>query len=633
MLRKKYDPGALLKWRQRNANKLFAIYAVVLFAIYVLILARAWRAGEFVLQGTSGLLVAVASYFLAIFIILLGFSTPRFAYVSLDRITQVGLILALSPADAALINGLASFTYPIIAQRRQYGLGMALVRSLHNSAMFAIMIYCSGLAYQWAGGVIPITHLDVQAVLAFAVLVFCTQFINSLFLHIRALVMAVTRQFGIDWYSHGIEVPVAIVGLLTALIYNGLSLPVFALFLVMLVTVIFVAKFLNEVTVALKRRIKQVVTVNRIAKEISSSVQLEHLVQVVYSEVQQSLEASEFYFGVRNAGNGRLEFQDIRRTVPGSQQPGIGAQQVMNYCMEHQLPLHIVSLLDSQSTYSDLLDQSQRAGGSLICLPIIYNHEVLGIIYVASATELLLSHDHYELMQAISRQVSTAIKNINLIAYLEEQKETLEQKVYARVAEIEHQKLALTAMNATLEQANLRQEELLTSLRTASAELERQNREDALTGLYNRRHMDEFLAREFERAHRRNSPMTVAMIDVDHFKLVNDRFSHLIGDATLQALGVIIPDAVRALDLVARYGGEEILLCMPDTVLADGAAVCERAREAIEAYDWGSVAPGLKITASFGIAQITDAGVAALLAACDEKLYEAKRTGRNRVCA
>ena len=74
--------------------------------------------------------------------------------------------------------------------------------------------------------------------------------------------------------------------------------------------------------------------------------------------------------------------------------------------------------------------------------------------------------------------MSTAIKNINLIAHLEEQKEMLEQKVYARVAEIEHQKLALTAMNSTLEQANLRQEELLVSLRTASAELERQNRED-----------------------------------------------------------------------------------------------------------------------------------------------------------
>jgi diguanylate cyclase (GGDEF)-like protein len=611
--------SSLLQWRRQHANKLFAVYSVVLFGCAAILLGRAWMAGEFVLAGSGGLIVAACSYLLAIFIILLGFSTPRFAYVSLDRITQVGLIVALGPADAALINALASFTYPLIALRRQFGLGMALVRSLHNCAMFAFTIYWAGLAYKWSGGAVPLVELDLQALVAFAVLILCMQSLNSVFLHLRAVVMAVPRRLEPDWFSHAVEIPVAIVGILTALIYSGMSLAVFALFMLMLISVIIIAKFLNKVTIALKRRIKQVITVNRIAKAISSSVQLEHLIQVVYSEVRQSLDPSEFYFGVRNGHNGALEFQDGRV-------PGPGARKLMTYCTEHQLPLHIASLRDRGSSVHHLLDPAQRLGGSLICVPIIYNHEVLGVIYVASETEQLINHDHYKLMQAISRQVSTAIKNIKLISHLEERKETLEQKVSERVAEIEQQKLAL-------EQANLRQEELLDSLRAASAELERQNREDALTGLYNRRHMDEFLARECERADRRNSPMTVAMIDVDHFKLVNDKFSHQVGDATLKALGVILPHAVRALDLVARYGGEEILLCMPDTVLEDGVVVCERARAAIEAYDWESIARGLKVTASFGVAQSTENGVAALLAACDEKLYQAKRSGRNKVCA
>ena len=624
--------SVLLQWRRRHANKLFALYGVLLFALCAYILGRAWLAGELVLHGVSGLATAVFFYVLAIFIILLGFSTPRFAYVSLDRITQAGLILALGPLDAALINGVASFTYPLVAQRRQFGFGMALVRSMHNSSMFALMIYWSGLAYKWCGGVIPTMELDVRTAVAFGVLVFCMQFINSAFLHIRAVVMAIPRRFAPDWYSHAIEVPVAVVGLLTALIYNRVSVSVFGLFLLMLISVIFIAKFLNDVTIALKRRIKQVVTVNRIAKAISSSVQLEHLVQVVYNEMRQLFDPAEYYFGVRDGDTGRLAFHQGRRD-PSRALPGVGPHDLMNYCMEHQLPLHIPSLLDGRSSFNHLLDASQRSGGSLICLPIVYNHEVLGVIYAASATELQINHDHYKLMQAISRQVSTAIKNINLIAHLEERKETLEQKVFERVAEIEQQKRALTSMNATLEQANLRQKELLVSLRTASAELERQNREDALTGLYNRRHMDEFLAREYERAQRQNSPLTVAMVDVDHFKMVNDRFSHQIGDATLKALGQILPQAVRALDLVARYGGEEILLCMPDTTLADGAAVCERARAAIEAYDWESVAPGLRVTASFGLAEGTPNGVAALLAQCDERLYEAKRSGRNQVCA
>jgi diguanylate cyclase (GGDEF)-like protein len=623
----------LKSWRQRHSNAVFSLYAVLLFALAVGSLLRASNAGEFVLQGASGIGFAVGSYALAIFIILLGFTTPRFAYVSLDRITQVGLVLVLSPADAALINGLASFTYPLIAQRRQYGFGMALVRSFHNSAMFSLMIYWAGLAYLAVGGAIPVMVLDGTTVMAFALLIFSMQAINSIFLHIRAVVMAVPRSFAPDWYSHAIEVPVAIVGLLTALIYNQMSAPVFALFLLMLISVIVIAKFLNEVTIALKRRIKQLVTVNRIAKAISSSVQLEHLVHVVYNEVAQALDPSEFYFGVRNADSGQLVFHHKRGDAAAGKLPGPGALRLMHYCMEHVLPLHLASLQDSRSSYDHMLEPSQRAGGSLVCLPIVYNHEVLGIIYVASLTELAINHDHYKLMQAISRQVSTAIKNINLIAHLEERKETLEQKVFERVAEIEHQKRALTAMNATLEQANLRQEELLVSLRSASAELERQNREDALTGLYNRRHMDEFLAREYERSQRQSSPLSVALIDVDHFKSVNDNFSHQIGDATLQALGVIIPDAVRALDLVARYGGEEILLCMPDTALEDAVAVCERARAAIAAYDWESVAPGLKITASFGVSQGTQRGVADLLAHCDERLYQAKHAGRNQVCA
>lgn len=625
--------STLLSWRRTHSNRLFAIYSAMLFALALTILGRAWLAGELVLHGGSGLAIAVCSYVLAIFIILLGFSTPRFAYVSLDRITQAGLILAFGPLDAALINGVASFSYPIIAQRQQYGVPMALVRSMHNSAMFSLMIYFAGLAYLRLGGAIPVMQLDMHSAIAFCVLVFCMQFANSAFLHIRAVVMAVPRRLMPDWYSHAIEIPVAIVGLLTALIYNGTGTAVFALFLLMLASVIVVAKFLNEVTVALKRRIKQVVTVNRIAKAISSSVQLDHLVQVVRNEAAQLIDISEFYVGVRNGDNGRLEFKEARRSGKSVDIPGSGPLELMNYCMEHQLPLHMSSQLDSKPSFGHMLDGGLRKGGSVMCLPIVYNHEVLGIIYVGSDIELAINHDHYKLMQAISRQVSTAIKNINLIAHLEQQKQTLEQKVYERVAEIEHQKLALTAMNATLEQANLRQQDLLNSLRSASAELERQNREDVLTGLYNRRHMDEFVAREYERALRQDSPMTIAMIDVDHFKLVNDQFSHQIGDETLKALGVILPAAVRALDLVARYGGEEILLCMPDTTLADGIVVAERARAAIEAHDWEALAPGLNITASFGVVQACEDGVAAMLARCDEKLYQAKRSGRNKVCA
>ncbi|MFZ6800080.1 GGDEF domain-containing protein [Undibacterium sp. Di24W] len=610
----------LRQWRQRHADLLFAVYACALFSFAATLLYRAWLAKEFEFHNVSILPFAICSYVLAVFIILLGFSTPRFVHISLDRITQVGLVLILGPADAALINGLASFTYPLLAQHRQYDMRKALVHALHNSAMFTLIIYCSGTAYRLSGGAVPLMVLDWNAVRAFIVLVVLMQCLNGFFLRIRAVVMSVPRKWALDWYSHGIEVPVALVGLLTAMIYNGMSMAVFGLFLIMVIAVILIAKFLNEVTVVLKRRVKQVITINRVAKAISSSIQLDHLIRVVYNQCMQLFKPTEFYFCVRNCNNGKLECKWGYRTGALQCAPGIDAQKLIQYSVEHQLSLHLTSLPNSQSSFQHILDPIQLTVGSLICLPIMYNHEILGIIYISDDVEFALTHHHYKLMQAMCRQVSSAINNINMIEHLEEHKIALEQKVYERVTEIEQQKRVLADMNQTLEKANLRQEELLASLRLASAELERQNREDALTGLYNRRYMDEFLAREYARAIRQNTAMSIALVDVDHFKLVNDQFSHQVGDATLKALGEILQNVVRGLDMVARYGGEEILICLPDTELRSAINVCERARMSIQNYDWERVASGLKVTASFGVAQCSRNGVATLLANCDQKL-------------
>jgi diguanylate cyclase len=126
----------------------------------------------------------------------------------------------------------------------------------------------------------------------------------------------------------------------------------------------------------------------------------------------------------------------------------------------------------------------------------------------------------------------------------------------------------------------------------------------------------------------------VAMCDIDHFKAVNDRFSHAVGDEVLRQLSRIFQESARASDIIVRFGGEEFLLVLPDTEVAGAVVLTERVRKRVAEHDWDAFAPGLRVTLSIGVAQLGESGDAGrLIAAADERLYAAKQAGRNRVVA
>ena len=195
--------------------------------------------------------------------------------------------------------------------------------------------------------------------------------------------------------------------------------------------------------------------------------------------------------------------------------------------------------------------------------------------------------------------------------------------------------------NAELLKANAELESLTRSLQRADqersgllAQLERQAREDPLTGLYNRRYFDAQLKRELAEARRFNRPVSVALCDLDHFKQVNDTFSHAVGDDVLQHVANLFKAHFREVDTVARYGGEEFVLLLPETPAQNAVVACEKFRQAVETYPWGEQYPGLQVTVSIGIADTLDANTfKALLSAADGNLYRAKREGRNKVVA
>jgi diguanylate cyclase (GGDEF)-like protein len=164
--------------------------------------------------------------------------------------------------------------------------------------------------------------------------------------------------------------------------------------------------------------------------------------------------------------------------------------------------------------------------------------------------------------------------------------------------------------------------------------LQEQATHDPLTGLFNRQYLNEMLAREIARECRTNSPLCIAMLDIDHFKAFNDNYGHDAGDAVLRSIGRLLQRAMRSSDIACRYGGEEFVLVFLD---AEATGVVERLTRlcaAIERYQFshqGRVLPS--VTVSVGVAQLPMQGsrLEELVAAADHALYAAKAAGRNRI--
>jgi diguanylate cyclase (GGDEF)-like protein len=158
---------------------------------------------------------------------------------------------------------------------------------------------------------------------------------------------------------------------------------------------------------------------------------------------------------------------------------------------------------------------------------------------------------------------------------------------------------------------------------------------DELTGSYNRRCIMRLLDDEIIRSQRNKSPCTVALIDLDWFKRINDVFGHPTGDEVLRTFAITIFANIRSIDKFGRYGGEEFLLVLPDTTPSTATQMLDRLRGIVSALDWSAFSDHLSVTISAGIATVSANDTAdAVLARADRALYMAKEQGRNRIsCA
>ena len=258
---------------------------------------------------------------------------------------------------------------------------------------------------------------------------------------------------------------------------------------------------------------------------------------------------------------------------------------------------------------------------SIMCVPLISYGKSIGAIYVENrSVRGRFKESDLTPLLLFANQATVALENAT-------QNDQLEARVAERTRE-------LVAINAQLERSRAELQQRMRELEVLHAHVHELSIRDGLTGLYNRRYLDEQFQHLFAQAQRYEWTLTIAIVDIDGFKQINDTFLHSIGDTVLKILARLLQESTRRADIVARYGGEEFVILLPETSLEDAQRSCERIRTQVEHYAWHQLDRSLQVTVSIGVAPNRGhAQPEDQLREADAHLYVAKQSGKNRVIA
>jgi diguanylate cyclase (GGDEF)-like protein len=242
---------------------------------------------------------------------------------------------------------------------------------------------------------------------------------------------------------------------------------------------------------------------------------------------------------------------------------------------------------------------------------VIYKaHESLSLYY-KELGEFEKAFKHFERFHALKEAIFNADN---------------EQKM--RAMEVIHRTETARQEAALQQRKNTELREHIDHLEKLNAQVKALSVSDPLTGLYNRRYLFDYLS-ELESA----QPLSIAMFDIDHFKRINDTYTHFVGDDVLRGVGTLLGTFLRTTDMAARFGGEEFVIVFGHTSLDQAVLACERLRVSVETHVWSEKHPDLKTTISVGLSFGFAKDYETLLQTADKKLYEAKHLGRNCVVA
>nr|AQQ74536.1 hypothetical protein [uncultured bacterium] len=553
----------------------------------------------------------------SLFVWQFGVRAPRLGLISMERVPQIGLLLMFDPAVAAMICGASSLLWPFISRRYSQGsLKVAALRALHNGSMTALMLLLAGEVYLALDGRHPLQGLDGRDVPPLVALALTAQAVNIV------LMMLFFRFDGRDVkrimspiyaLSDLLFVPA---GILAAVLYNTGDFAVFGLFAALML--LFVLGFHGigayRDTHAERGLITQLFQAGR---ALQGARRIDDLGERILAETRALFRFDEFHFVIVDRERRQLDIRVHERAqqrLPERPRPLDAG--LFGWLVARAEPLLVSQGETEQTALPSRAEPT--AAGSLLAVPLVNDGIVLGLLCIQHTQAAVYAPADLHLMRQLGEQAAGALADARAFEDLETYRRSLEERVALRTAE--------------LERANTEKERLIAMLRENSLRLERENQEDALTGVANRRLFMQRLAAEIDVALAVGRPLSVAFADLDHFKVVNDELGHPVGDQALRESAALMRRACGPDDLVARIGGEEFAIILPGLTRDAATVFCERLRASLAAHDWCGVHPGLRITISIGVAQWDGtAEPDELVNAADAQLYRAKRAGRNQV--
>ncbi len=343
-------------------------------------------------------------------------------------------------------------------------------------------------------------------------------------------------------------------------------------------------RIIEETNLQLESRIRELSLLFSASRLFNSSLHLDEVLSNLCKMVGQTLSIDRFVIYLRKPGDEVFTVRGthgIDREMGELNHRGLEQGEILQTVYREQRSIYIRDL--TKDVRSRFLNERFDLSGSLLAMPVVAAREVIGVMFFNRPVVNAFHIDELSLLQVISNIGAIAIRNASLYEITEE--------------------LSV---------------------------------QDALTGIMNRRALDQQLENEWERSQRFDTPLSVIMIDVDHFKQFNDDHGHSVGDLVLKATANAMVEELRKVDSLGRYGGEEFLAILPRTELNQALAVADKLRSRVSSHGHprpnGKGAP-LHITLSAGVACSIQgtSSYTTLLDMADYALLEAKQAGRNRV--
>lgn len=371
----------------------------------------------------------------------------------------------------------------------------------------------------------------------------------------------------------------------------------------------------------LRRRAEELATFFEISAALSSNLDLKEVLSNLLNKCRQIIDFDVFYVAIYDPNTqviyhplfyDRGEFRNIaNRDLHLT--PGLSGEVILS-----RQTLYLPDAKNA-STHSQhqIIHADGQSTRSYLGVPIIAHNQVIGVISAQSYLPNQYQPEQIRMLEAIAPLAAIAIENSQLY----------------EAARTEAQKGRLTQEH--LEKSNRSLQIEIDRSAALQDKLQQQAIRDPLTGLYNRRHLEEVFAPLLRQSAQKQAPFSLIMLDIDHFKAFNDIYGHPAGDALLNRLGRLLRRKTREADIACRYGGEEFVILLPATDLSTAAQRAEQIRQACAEMRLNFDEKVLKVTISLGVVAFPTHGEnpKALISLADQALYAAKQAGRNCVHA